>query len=236
MSRTDGTWNKNRMVHVLSVRRMETYINAAKGDLHDAFELYSWNIQLASALQGATAMVEVVVRNSIDRILTDWVKEEPCEDWFDGNVLDERAKADISSARNRVRRKNKLPDHDRVVAELPFGFWRFLTTRRYHSSLWVPVLHQAFPYGNSDLRARQREVSHLLGNMTFIRNRAAHVEPMFQRRVERDIADAQELMSWIDSEALAWFDDTLSLREVIERKAAFLKNSSTPRQSGSYEG
>lgn len=48
-------WDGSHVVHLLSEERMATYIKAADGDLDNAFELYAWNIQLATALQGATA-------------------------------------------------------------------------------------------------------------------------------------------------------------------------------------
>lgn len=223
MSKANRAWDCRHVLHLLSERRMDTYINAVDGDLDDAFALYAWNIELAAALQGATAMVEVVVRNSIDCTLTAWMSGKRRGDWFNLGMLDERAKTDIATARARVRRSGGHVDHDRMVAELSFGFWRFLTTRRYHASLWVPVLHQAFPYGDSDLRVRQREVARLLGNMTFIRNRAAHLEPMFRRNIARDIVEAQLLLGWIDPQALAWFNDTLKLDEVLSGKPEFMK-------------
>ncbi len=45
--------------------------------------------------------------------------------------------------------------HDRLVAELSFGFWRYLLSSRYHASLWVPDLHRAFPRGPAELRSRR---------------------------------------------------------------------------------
>lgn len=222
MSKGNRSWDATHVVHLLSERRMKTYITAADADLDNAFELYAWNIELAAALQGTIAMVEVMVRNSIDRTLLAWVSRKRCGDWFDLAMLDEHAKSDIATARARIRRNGRLADHDRVVAELSFGFWRFLTTRRYHASLWVPVLHQAFPNGDSDLRVRQREVAHLLGNMNFIRNRAAHLEPLFRRDVCHDVAEARALMGWIDLDALEWFDATLTLDGVLETRPAFL--------------
>ena len=110
------------------------------------------------------------------------------------------------------------PNHDKIVAELSFGFWRFLTSRRYHASIWVPALHKAFSFGDSDLRKRQRETARLLGNMNFLRNRAAHLEPIFRRNIARDIAEARCLMRWVDPEALLWFDDTLRLDDVLKVK------------------
>lgn len=36
---------------------------------------YAWNIELAAALQGATAMVEVVTCNAIDQAFTSWYRK-----------------------------------------------------------------------------------------------------------------------------------------------------------------
>ncbi len=70
------TWDSSHVVHLLSEERMATYISAADGDLDNAFALYAWNIELAAALQGATAMVEVVTRNAIDSALTAWYRQK----------------------------------------------------------------------------------------------------------------------------------------------------------------
>ena len=96
-------WDGSHVVHLLSEERMATYITAADGDLDNAFELYAWNIQLATALQGATAMVEVVARNAIDHALTAWHQgKHPGGDWFNLPVFDERTRNDIAAARARV--------------------------------------------------------------------------------------------------------------------------------------
>ena len=217
-------WDSGHVVHLLSEERMATYVTAADGDLDKAFELYAWNIQLATALQGATAMVEVVARNAIDHALTSWYNgKHPGGDWFNLPVFDERTRNDIAVALARVRRSGSKNTHSKVLAELPFGFWRFLTSKKYLTTLWTPALYRAFPYGDKDIWTRQKQVARLLGNMTFIRNRAAHLEPMFRRDVGRDVAEARALMGWIDPQALAWFNDTLKLDEVLASKPAFLK-------------
>lgn len=80
---TGVAWDSVHMVYLLSEERMSTYIAATDGDLDSAFELYAWNIELAAALQSATAMVEVVARNAIEHVLTSWshVKYSG-SDWF----------------------------------------------------------------------------------------------------------------------------------------------------------
>lgn len=219
MPKPHREWDRDVMASLVSEKRLSTYLVATDGVLETAFELYAWNIRLAGAILNATAMVEVVVRNSIDHTLTAWNdSRNRCEDWFDMPILDRRAKEDVAKVRARIERRGSAPDHDKIIAELSFGFWRFLTSRRYLASIWVPALHNAFPYGDSDLRKRQQETARLLGNMNFLRNRAAHLEPVFRRNLTKDIAEARCLMSWVNSEALLWFDDTLKIDNILSAK------------------
>ncbi|WP_227469317.1 hypothetical protein [Actinomyces sp. HMSC065F12] len=224
---TGVAWDSVHMVYLLSEERMSTYITATDGDLDSAFELYAWNIELAAALQSATAMVEVVARNAIDHVLTSWSHVKySSSDWFNLPVFDERTKKDITVARQRVHRSGSQVSHGKILAELSFGFWRFLTSKKYLTTLWTPAIYRAFPNGDKDIWTRQKQVTRLLGNMTFIRNRAAHLEPLFRRDVYRDMSEARALMSWIDHDALAWFNSTLKLDGVLQAKPAFLDSKS----------
>ncbi|MBE9924301.1 Abi family protein [Cellulosimicrobium cellulans] len=67
----------------------------------------------------------------------------------------------------------------KVVAELMFGFWSYLTDNLHEKTLWVPALHQAFAPGvdRSALHAA-------LTDLRDVRNRIAHHESIFDRGVE----------------------------------------------------
>ena len=59
----------------------------------------------------------------------------------------ERCLAPASSPDDRrISREGKAPTRGRVVAGLPFGFWRALFDKKY-DGLWVSDLHRAFPAG-----------------------------------------------------------------------------------------
>ena len=117
------TWNPHTVVNLLSRERMDTYLQASNGDLNQAFAFYRKNMQIAGTLQMATAMVEVVVRNAIDRALVKWNKgKNPHTDWFDLPLLDPHAKEVIHTARGRVRHGGHKPKHGEVIAEISFGF------------------------------------------------------------------------------------------------------------------
>lgn len=104
-----------------------------------------------------------------------------------------------------VDQEKKL-EHPHILAELSFGFLRFLTTKKYLTILWTPAIQYAFPFGNNDIWERQKQVSKALTTMTFIRNRAAHLEPVFRRDLKMDFNLTCILMEWINPDARAWFE------------------------------
>ena len=158
MSRGGTQWDPARLVYLLSEERMSTYISAAGGNLSRAFELYEWNLELSAGLQAATAKVEVIVRNAIDHALTDWYQAEKLgEDWLNFLLFDDRTRRDLFVARQRVLCTESDLSHSSILAELSFGFWRFLTSKRYLTTLWIPALHRAFPYGDRDIWQRQKQ-------------------------------------------------------------------------------
>jgi len=112
---------------------------------------------------------------------------------------------DLDKARRRATRNHRRPEvHGQVVAELSLGFWRYLVASRYLTSIWIPAAHRAFPFGPDDLRERRAAVEQHLQELLFVRNRAAHHEPVHRRDLGKDLAAAIELISWISPDAAAW--------------------------------
>lgn len=190
---------------LLTAQRLGSYRQCTK-TLSSAVELYEWNLRAAASVLVLTGLVEVVTRNAIDRELSAWASRRArSSDWFDLVSLDRQGTADLAKARARATRNGRRAEvHGRVVAELTFGFWRYLVESRYHTALWVPGLHRAFPHGPRDLRVRRAEVAQRLQQLHFVRNRAAHHEPIHARDLGRDHELAIELLRWVSPEAGAW--------------------------------
>ncbi len=95
----------------------------------------------SGAAMHTTGMVEVVVRNAMDRVLQEMAEDRGWSSWFDRASLDQRGRADIRKARVRASWFGSQPDvHGKVVAELTLGFWRYLAASRYLAALWTPAL------------------------------------------------------------------------------------------------
>jgi hypothetical protein len=186
--------------------RLSSYMTAVGGDLGRALALYDWNTRASAAVLATSAMVEVIVRNALDATLQQWAAQRRGgRDWLNAAPLDAQGRADVAKARDRATRHGRDPEvHGKVVAELSFGFWRYLVASRYLTALWIPGAHAAFPNGPVDLRARRREVERRLHNLTLVRNRAAHHEPIHRRDLARDFRDAVDVSGWVHPQGAVW--------------------------------
>src|SRR5690606_6037312 len=121
-------WKVEEIRDAVTIDRLRSYLRSS-GDLPRALALYEWNIRASEAVLGLIAIVEVVVRNSIDRELRAWsIRKHGTPTWFDHIPLDAKGAADLKQARARATQFGQIPEiHGKVIAELTFGFWRYLT-------------------------------------------------------------------------------------------------------------
>lgn len=214
--RPGSSWSPEVIRDLLTADRLRSYLASCGDDLDAALRLYDWNLAASGAVLQTTAMVEVVVRNAVDDQLVEWAARRGAGSWLAAIPLDRRGRADIDKARRRATGfgRERL-DHGKVLAELSFGFWRYLMAQRYHASLWVPVLHRAFSGGEVDLRERRRRVERHLADLMLVRNRAAHHEPIHRRDLTQDLAAAVEVLAWIHPDAGAWLAEKSAIPTII---------------------
>ena len=213
-------WRPTAVEHLITSERLSSYLATTRGDLGQALELYEWNTHAAGAIVQTAGLVEVIVRNALDREMIGWAtRRAGGQTWFDSAPLGVRGSQALADARSRATQNGRVPEvHGKVIAELSFGFWRVLVASRYHASLWVPALHKAFPLGGVDLRQRRVHVERLLREIGDARNRAAHHEPVHERNLAADLRRVITLGSWISHDAEAWIADTTVLSKVITER------------------
>lgn len=215
----------------LSFERLGSYLDACDGNLRRALILYEWNSVAASAFFELLADVEVVVRNSVNEQLAAWSAR--CgfrSPWFENEhgLLHREAVRDIETAHARLKRKanTKGPDGSvrattpgDLICELNFGFWRFLLTKQYRTTLWPAALVNAFPELPPSEAPR---LSSAMQRLHDLRNRIAHHEPVHRRRLDLDLADCDFVLRSICPETARWAASrervtvTLSNRPITE--------------------
>ena len=178
-----------------------------------ALGLYEWNLAVSGGLYEALGIVEVVLRNALGRQLAAH-HGTLAGHWYDDllGVLSDLAHEDIAAARRRVRKLRRPETRGRVVAELNFGFWKFLLAKRYEATLWTGYLRHAFP----NLQPQSRAVVYRsLDELHTVRNMIAHHEPVHRRDLTADTLTIYRLLDWIDADVRAWSVTLSRLQPII---------------------
>ncbi|WP_248704733.1 hypothetical protein [Curtobacterium sp. MWU13-2055] len=190
--------------------RFAPYLVARSGNPDEGIRLYTWNVEASAALLGAYAALEVGLRNAIhDQLRATFNRD----DWWEAAPITYADLQEVRSAEGYLDQR-KGPGSwsaGHVVAELKTSFWEGLLVNRYHASLWETGLKQAFPHyagRRSDLRARMER-------LRFLRNRAAHHEPIFARDLSIDHQYMCELAGYVSLDLATWIASHSRLPSVI---------------------
>jgi hypothetical protein len=202
---------------LLSPGRFDRYV-AAAGSRERAAQLYLWNARISGALHETLGMFEVVLRNALDRQLTayhqitlsgngHWYSDARMP-WTSKKLTDQ-----IDRARAQATAHGKtLEIHGKVIAELSFGFWRYILAAHYQTTLWAPALRRAFPQLSSQQRAT---VYPPIDRLHSLRNRVAHHEPVHSLNVAARYKELLHLSGWIDPAAAAWIGQASRISSVL---------------------
>jgi len=191
-----------QIVRRLSMARLASYLRASSDDVSLALRLYEWNTQISAAFFELLSDVEVVVRNSFHEQLTVWHHgRNSGGQWYDNEhgFLQPRATAAIHEARIRIANKGKTETSDQIVAELGFGFWRFLLTKPYKTTLWPFAGKYAFPNVISTEQFFSR-----IARLHDFRNRIAHHEPIHLRQLDLDLLDCFQAVGAVCRDTELW--------------------------------
>jgi hypothetical protein len=202
---------------LLSPGRFDRYATAA-GSREQAAQLYLWNARISGALHETLGMFEVVLRNALDRQLTAYHQItlsgsghwycDPRMPWTSQKLVDR-----IDRARAQATANGRKPEiHGKVIAELTFGFWRYILAAHYQTTLWAPALRRAFPHHRSQQRAA---VYPLIDRLHSLRNRVAHHEPVHDLNIAARYKELLHVSGWIDPAAAAWIGQTSRIPSVL---------------------
>jgi hypothetical protein len=197
----------------LSSERFSVYRAAAGGSLERAVDLYCWNVAVGSAFFGPIGVLEVVLRNALDRQLSRAFRSP----WYEDRTFlanDPKIEARIQAARDELTKRRNTVTHPRMVAQLSFGFWVQLLRPGpngvYVPTIWGPALSKAFPAGTK----RSRVVAELDPLLKF-RNRVAHHEPIFRSNPAAQYDSILRIIALMAPNLVPWVEHHSRVRTLI---------------------
>lgn len=167
---------------IISQARMSRYVASCGGDTRKAMTLYRRNLKLSQELFTVISCFEVALRNAID----DHYRGALGNDWLYDSVQP-GGRFDATSTRmskdtiEKAHRKlGRGYTHPKLVAELGFGFWRYMFARHQFRACGQTLL-QIVPGKPASTPTNQYNADYIfneLKSINHLRNRIAHHEPV----------------------------------------------------------
>lgn len=198
---------------IFSKARMQPYLRN-NDDPKQALKRYHDNIRLSEAMIPTLHYFEICLRNRMDYILkkyfsSSWLLQPPSH-----LMLSEQDKKKIEDVILKTRKISKRePHHDDIVAQMTFGFWCAFFHRKYDPVIWhrKDAIRTVFP----NLLRHNRRRTHVEDKILIlkeIRNRIAHHEPVWNRKIS--ILDAHTVAHEL---IFAMSLDAVSLLKAIDQ-------------------
>lgn len=174
---------------LFSAPRLQRYKNAMSGNQNKALILYRHNLKLSQSLFTLISVFEIVLRNQIDVCMK---KHGANADWLhdavqNGGIFDTQkcqyCHDEIIKKLNLLN-KNGTYSHDKLIAELNFGFWRYmLEPAQFNATgkIFMQILPSR-PKSSPTQHYNQKWFAAKLREINIIRNRIAHQETICLRQ------------------------------------------------------
>ena len=187
-------------------RQVETHLNPERlgayrqDGVDDAIALarYLLNMALCESLYSPLQFAEISLRNAMHISLT---ARTGSDTWYDTLPLPHWQSKQVSDAKDHLARAGKPVSSDRVVAELPFGFWvGFFTRLHMTSGLAYYIARTAF----TQAPRSQRDVAKLSvrwQKVRDLRNRVFHHERVLHwHDLDTQHDKMLQLIGWMNPE------------------------------------
>lgn len=224
-----------------SSARISRYLAATDNSSTRAVKLYKANLKVTQAFHPLLGIVEVVVRNRINDILTfhfsdpDWIINQKTGFMADPSlgyihkrtgrkVRNEFLKNEVEKAEKRLKKNRAAITSGRIIAEQPLGFWTDLFEVHHYKLLaGKPIqIFASLPSGYG-----RKQVNSELDRVRRFRNRINHNEPICFNGSTMDFTSAMDvynsiinILGWIDPELVKYIKDIDKVQRTITQAKA----------------
>lgn len=149
---------------------------------------YKQNILTSQKYYAPLSVLEIALRNAIDQVFSQIYGR----DWLLSNqILKFKQSQKINDAKVLLENRNEQITHDKLVAELNFGFWTSLFSKPYDKQLRATTLVKIFnnlPPKNK-FRVSREVISKDLNAIRKFRNRVFHHEKIIDSEKLKEVTD-----------------------------------------------
>ncbi len=168
--------------NIMSHTRMSRYFGACEGNSQKTLTLYRRNLQLSQELFTVISCFEVALRNAIDVHYNqvfgpEWLRNAAVPG---GIFANKRCSVAAQTINSEVTKLNNQYTHAKLVAELGFGFWRYLFSVYQYRAGGQTLLRifLARPQSRVSVQYNAAYIFTELARINDLRNRIAHHEPI----------------------------------------------------------
>jgi hypothetical protein len=198
--------NKEILEKAFSDERLEKYFKRYSS-IDKAIEHYQCNIELAESFYSSICVLEVLLRNSINRELVSLFGRSDWYALFSGTPGLSDLNKYITQANKQIANRKEIATSSKIIAELTLGFWVSLFNVEYERILWKN-LRKVFP--NMPKKERQRKkVAPPLNRFRTFRNRIFHHEPISWNleRLKQIHNEMIDVIKWMNRDIPFWLAD-----------------------------
>ena len=176
-----------------------------------AIQLYLYNARLAKSLLFPLHVLEVVLRNGMDEVISSVYGDEWHLEHKFRNILSFQSNNSLQKAIDRFK---KSPKKDDLVSQLSLDFWSNLFRAEYDRYLWQTQMPQLFP--NHPVTRSKFEVEIIKINQ--LRNRIAHHEPILELNTSTDHHRILEIIGHRSTETKHWVKAHSTVPQMLRTK------------------
>lgn len=189
--------------------------NAQGVDPVGAVARHCRNVVLCEAAYPVLHLLEVVMRN---RVHDAFRAHYRADDWYSQGWIMQGHCNLVVEAQANLRKQGKLPESDRIVAALGFGFWCAMFSHHYEHGAgpWPALIRSVLPRVPKSWATRAR-IRSRVEEARELRNRVFHHEPIlhFPDLLERH-RRLLELLGWFSPETRHHLENVCRFRATYQ--------------------
>ncbi|MFN8714975.1 MAG: hypothetical protein ACK5Z2_19155 [Bacteroidota bacterium] len=213
----------------LSRPRYNRYLTATGNSSNRAKRLYTANIRLAQAFHPILSQVEVVLRNSLNTVLSahftdaDWIINQKSGFMRDSSLRNSHyfLRTCIQKTESKLSRRSIPITSGKIIADQTLGFWVAFFLPHHYSLVGGQPIH-IFPHKPATVN--RANIYDKLNKIKDFRNRVNHCEPICFSGHIIDCSDTLEirtiiysLIEWIDPGLIPFFEKIDNVQNKVSK-------------------